>query len=201
METPMPRKTLSSAVLAMSLSLCAPVVADTAAAPELKAQAAGLVQDYASRLKAALTAAMQAQGPEGALEVCHTQAPEIAAEISQNSGWSVARTSLKLRNTASAPDAYERRIMDEFNARIVQGEKPADLVSAEIVLDKGKPTFRFVKAIPTGELCLTCHGETIAPALKQKIVALYPDDQATGFKPGDMRGVFTLKKNMEAKPQ
>jgi hypothetical protein len=177
------------------LALACPAFAETALAPELKAKAAELVQAYAGKLKTALNSAIQAGGAEGALEVCNKQAPVIAAEISRDSGWSVARTSLKPRNAASAPDDYERKIMEGFEARIAKGEKAADLASAEIVEQNGK-VFRFVKAIPTGPVCVTCHGENVAPELKQKISALYPRDQATGYKEGDMRGVFTLKKTL-----
>jgi hypothetical protein len=190
-------KPVSFAALATMLMLLAPASAENEGAPELKAKAAGLIQDYAGKLKAALGAAMQARGPEGALDVCNKQAPAIATEVSQGSGWSVARTSLKPRNAASAPDAYERKIMEAFNARIAKGEKAADLVSAEVVEENGAKTFRFIKAIPTGEICMTCHGDTVDPGLKQKILALYPEDQAIGFRQGDMRGVFTLKKSLE----
>jgi hypothetical protein len=187
-----------SAALALMLMLLAPASAEDGCSPEMKAEAAMLIQNYAGKLKAALGGAMQARGPEGALEVCNKQAPAIAAAVSQGSGWSVGRTSLKPRNATSAPDDYERKIMEAFNARIAKGEKAADLVSAEVVEGNGVKTFRFIKAIPTGEMCMTCHGDTVDPGLKLKILALYPDDQATGFKQGDMRGVFTLKKIIEA---
>ncbi len=144
-------KPVSFAALAIMLLLLAPASAENEGAPELKAKAAGLIQDYAGKLKAALGAAMQARGPEGALDVCNKQAQAIATEVSQGSGWSVARTSLKPRNAASAPDAYERKIMEAFNDRIAKGEKAADLVSAEVVEGDGAKTFRFIKAIPTGE--------------------------------------------------
>ena len=116
-------KPVSSSALAIMLMLLAPASAENECAPELKAEAAGLIQNYAGKLKAALRAAMQARGPEGALEVCNKQAPAIAAEVSRGSGWSVARTSLKPRNAASAPDAYERKIMEGFNARIAKGRR------------------------------------------------------------------------------
>ena len=183
-------KPVFPAALAIMLALLAPASAENEGVPELKAKAAALIQEYAGKLKTALGAAMQAQGPEGALDVCNKQAPAIAAEVSQGSGWFVARTSLKPRNAASAPDAYERKVMESFNARIAKGEKAADLVSADVVEVNGVKTFRFIKAIPTGDVCITCHGENVDPGLKQKILALYPDDQATGFKEGDMRGVL-----------
>jgi hypothetical protein len=181
---------ICSAVL---IALAAPARAE-APPPELKAKAVELIQDYSGKLKGALGSALETGGAEGALEVCNKQAPAIAAEASKASGWSIARTSLKPRNAGSAPDAYERKVMEVFAERIAKGEKAADLGSAEVLTENGVKTFRFVKAIPTGQVCLTCHGETIAPELQQKITALYPQDQATGFREGDMRGVFTLKK-------
>ena len=50
-----------------------------------------------------------------------------------------------------------------------------------------------MKAIPTGGLCLQCHGEVLDPAVAGKIAELYPDDQATGFIDGDLRGVFWVE--------
>lgn len=49
-----------------------------------------------------------------------------------------------------------------------------------------------MKAIGTEEVCLTCHGAAIAPAVLEKIQALYPDDKATGFGLGDIRGAFSV---------
>ncbi len=177
---------------------CASARADDAATRPLQAQAASLAADYAGRLKAELSGAMEADGPLAALSVCHEAAPAIAADLSRSSGWSVARTSLKPRNASSAPDEYERAVMNSFSARIANGESAAGMVSAEVVEQKGHRVFRFVKAIPTASNCLICHGGDVKPELKQKISELYPDDRATGFKLGDMRGVFTLQKILDA---
>ncbi|MGO4872198.1 MAG: DUF3365 domain-containing protein [Roseiarcus sp.] len=191
----------SAILLAASLFVgvaAAPALADEADVPALSAQAAALVKDYATQLKAALGGAMQSSGPLGALSVCHDAAPAIAKAISSRSGWSVARTSLKPRNAASAPDDYERKVMEDFEARIAKGEKAADLTSAQIVDDHGVKVFRFIKAIPTTAVCLTCHGGDVKPDVKAKIAELYPNDQALGFKLDDMRGVFTLQKRLDA---
>jgi hypothetical protein len=176
------------------LFLCGSAFADEAT---LKARAAALTAEYAKELKAAMAGAMAKGGPLGALDVCNKQAPRISADLSKSSGWSVGRTSLKPRNAASAPDDYERKVLEGFNVRLAKGEKHDQLVSATVVEDKGGKVFRFMKAIPTGEICLTCHGANIAPELKQKIARLYPKDQATGFKLGDLRGAFTLKKPLD----
>jgi hypothetical protein len=51
-----------------------------------------------------------------------------------------------------------------------------------------------MKAIPTAELCLTCHGEALDPELQATLDELYPADKARGFKEGDIRGAFTLSR-------
>ena len=188
-----------AAILILGGPACAPAYAADAALAELKADAGSLTAEYAARLKTALGSAMEAEGALGALDVCHDAAPVIAGDLSKRSGWSVRRTSLRPRNALSAPDEYERKVMDSFNARIANGEKSADLASAEIVEQNGVKVFRFIKAIPTGQVCLTCHGMEIKPELKQKISQLYPDDHATGFKLDDIRGVFTLQKSSTPK--
>ncbi len=187
-----------AALVLVSATAAVPSFADEPTVPALKAEAADLVKDYAAQLKAALGAAMKSSGPLGAISVCRDQAPAIAAALSQRSGWSVARTSLKPRNAASAPDDYERKVMEEFDARIAKGEKAADLTSAEIVEYRGGRVFRFIKAIPTTEICLTCHGSDVKAELKAKIAELYPDDRATGFNLDDMRRAYTLQKRLDA---
>ncbi|WP_322516761.1 DUF3365 domain-containing protein [Rhodopseudomonas palustris] len=160
----------------------------------LEAQAQALIKDFGGSLLGALKGAIDSSGPVEAVAFCNKEAPEIAAQASHQSGWTVSRTSLKPRNPAAAPDDFERKAMSEFVGRIAAGEPVASLRHAEIVEHDGRRSFRYVQAIPTGELCLGCHGGAIKPDVAAKIRALYPDDQATGFTPGEMRGAFTLNK-------
>ncbi len=50
-----------------------------------------------------------------------------------------------------------------------------------------------MKAIPIQEPCMLCHGEVLSSAVKEKINDLYPQDQATGYTLGQIRGAFTIK--------
>jgi hypothetical protein len=47
-----------------------------------------------------------------------------------------------------------------------------------------------VEPIVVQPMCVTCHGADVAPDLRAKIEELYPDDQATGYAAGDLRGIF-----------
>lgn len=155
-----------------------------------------VVNTFMTRLKGELQQAMRVGGPVRAIEVCRRKAPAIAGEMSQQTGWRVARTALRIRNPANAPDAWERRVLQDFEARKAHGEDVRKLEHAEVVTVNGKKQFRYMKAIPTGKVCLTCHGEKLDPAVEQALRQFYPHDQARGFRLGDIRGAFTLAQPM-----
>lgn len=151
------------------------------------------VKALAGTLGNELSQAMAAGGPSKAIEVCNERAPAIAAEISKKEGWRVARTSLKVRNRANAPDGWEKAVLEKFEARKAAGESLAAMEHAEIVSEGGKKEFRYMKAIPTAERpCLVCHGGQIAPEVVAVLDRRYPGDRARGFKAGDIRGAFTI---------
>jgi len=109
----------------------------------------------------------------------------------------VGRTSLKVRNPNNAPDAWERRVLEEFEARKARGEDVRKLEHAEIVAVNGKKRFRYMKAIPTGKICLKCHGAKLDPAVAQTLEQFYPQDKARGFRVGDIRGAFTITQPLD----
>lgn len=159
----------------------------------LTESAKAAVQKLGATLKGELEAAIKEGGPVKALDVCHTRAPEIAKSVSAEQGLQVSRVSLKNRNSEQGvPNVWQTEVLHQFESRQAAGEDPATLVYSEVVGDE----FRFMKAIPTANVCLTCHGTNIAPEVSAKLAELYPDDKATGFKEGDLRGAFVAVKNL-----
>ena len=147
-------------------------------------------------LKSELMAAMKSEGPMAAIAICNEKAPEISAKISQEMKFKVARTSLKPRNADNAPDEWEKQVLMQFEERKAQGEDPKQLEFHAVVETEGQRQRRYMKAIPTTEECLTCHGTELIPEIKAKLEELYPDDKATGFKVGDLRGAFTFTETL-----
>lgn len=160
-------------------------------------QARSIVKSFAQTLKGRLSSTMGDSGPLEAVSVCNVDAPRIAAEHENATGWSVGRTSLKVRNPDNAPDAWERRVLESFADRAAAGEDLAKMEHVETVERDGRKMRRYMKAIPMGEVCVTCHGSDLDPELAARIDELYPDDQARGFEPGELRGAFTLAKPLE----
>jgi len=87
-------------------------------------------------------------------------------------------------------------VLNDFEKRKADGANPKKLEHYEVVTENGKKMFRYMKAIPTAEVCTKCHGQNINPAVKAKLNELYPNDKATGFKAGDIRGAFTITQPM-----
>lgn len=160
-------------------------------------EAKGAVQALGGTLKGELQKAMKSGGPINALEVCNTRAPEIAAAVSADKNFQVSRVSLKNRNAEMGKaNAWQVRVLEDFETRKKAGEAPAALAYSEVVEQGDRQEFRFMKAIPTGTLCLTCHGTNISPAIQSKLTELYPQDKATGYKEGDLRGAFVVVKSL-----
>ena len=159
---------------------------------ERSAAARAAAADFGATLLATLQKAMAEGGPVNAISVCNTAAPAIAGAKSAERKMSIRRTSLRLRQPKNAPDAWELAQLEKFEARKAAGEDPAKIEFGDYVELNGKKVFRYMKAIPTGPVCLACHGANLAPEVSARLAALYPDDKATGFKPGDLRGAFTI---------
>ena len=157
------------------------------------AESRAVVKAFFGELKGQLGAAIKEGGPTHAIPVCKEQAPAIAQKFYADKGWRVARTSLKLRNPGNAPDAWEKKVLGSFEARKVSGEDPKKMEYAEVVQQGDAWVFRYMKAIPTAEMpCLMCHGGAIAEPVAAKLDQFYPEDQARGYKAGDIRGAFTI---------
>lgn len=146
------------------------------------------------RLVTALNEEIARSGPEGAVPVCRDMAPKMAKEIVASTGWQLKRVTLKARNPQRAtPDAWERKTLEEFDRRAATGENPAKLEKGEVVEQAdGTRAFRYAKALPTQPLCLNCHGaeDKLTPAVKARLAEHYPQDRATGYSEGQIRGAI-----------
>jgi hypothetical protein len=175
--------------------------ASTTTLPGARAEAAKVAARFQQELGAKLQSALAAGGPVGAIEVCFAEAPAIAERVSRESGWDVRRVGTRVRNPASGrPDAWEQAQLDAFARRLADGERPETVDVYAVVDERGLPTERYMKAIVMAPLCVACHGDpTAQPAeLRAKLQARYPDDAATGYRAGDLRGAFTLRRPTSA---
>ncbi|MEX2488758.1 MAG: DUF3365 domain-containing protein [Pseudomonadales bacterium] len=189
----MNRTLLTAAFLAAGLMMSSlPVAADNF--PKLESEAREIVRRFAGELKPELKHAIAEGGPVNAIEVCSKRAPEIAGRLNRETNWTVTRVSLKPRNRETGtPDAWEKEVLESFDRRQSAGESPTDLEHAQVT----EGNFRYMKAQGVEPLCLTCHGKTLAPSVQEALQTNYPEDMATGYSPGEIRGAFSLKARLK----
>lgn len=181
--------------LMMAVALITPFVATLANAGDdtMLGEARKVATALPPKLLAALQEEISKSGPEGAILVCKDMAPKMAGEISRQTGWKIKRVSLKARNDARAiPDAWEKAALEDFDKRAAAGEPPAQLEKGEKVHNE----YRYVKALPVQPLCLSCHGpvDQLSPAVKSALAQHYPNDLATGYSVGQIRGAISVRK-------
>jgi hypothetical protein len=191
---------LIAATLFVALAACSDAEAP-ARVPDydievLTAEAREAIKDFGPTLKAELQTAMAADGAVAAIKVCNLRAPDIAAAKGDQHGFRVGRTSHRVRSPANVPDEWEAARLQEFLTAAGGGVAISTLEFAAVVESDDGPVFRYMKAIPTEEVCLVCHGQELAPEVLDALNELYPEDQARSFETGDLRGAFTLTRDL-----
>ncbi len=172
---------VASCLLALGCSRAAPARDQENAALARADEAASL---YATALRGRLQDAMKQGGPKLAVEVCKADAKALAVRTGTHSVTRVGRGSLRLRSRDNAPPPW----VDAWLK--TQGERAA--AGAQGVREVQGGVAHVLRPIAVEPVCLTCHGEpgALAPEVREALKVSYPDDSATGYKVGDLRGAL-----------
>ena len=180
-------------LLPFLLSCSAASMAGEPATGPLEQDAARLSQQFVGQLKPQLKSAMKEGGATLAIEICASVAPTIADSLSAESGWLVKRVSLKSRNASRAvPDAWERSVLRQFDQRQAAGGTGQTIAYGATTGDQ----YRYMQAQIVEPICLVCHGENLTEPVRATLQQYYPDDWATGYTLGQVRGAISLTKNL-----
>lgn len=134
------------------------------------------------RLSGKLMAAM-AEGPAQAIGVCQKEAPELALAVQEELGVQIGRVGVRLRNpNNTGPD---------WAAPLI-----AARTETPVFVNLSNGHAAALLPIKLQSQCLMCHGpkEQIAPVIQSQLTKLYPNDEATGFQEGELRGWFWVEK-------
>lgn len=147
-----------------------------------------LSKELGTRLQAELATALAKGDPARAVQTCATAAPRIAQELSRTGQYQIQRISLKPRNSDNQASATDQTILREFE-KLNQVEPTSRL---EVLEESGEGQLRYLGGIRIKPLCLTCHGANVSAPLLGAIRSQYPQDQATGYRLGELRGAFRV---------
>jgi mono/diheme cytochrome c family protein len=132
---------------------------------------------------------LKAEGPLGALSFCNLKAYHFTDSMSQVYDASIRRVSDQPRNQENTSSAMELEIIQAFKKQLAEGEeiKPETREFLEGYVHGYYP-------IVTNEMCMKCHGDVnqMEEGVHAKILALYPEDKATGYAPNQLRGIWVV---------
>lgn len=174
------------------------LAADDADARRLE-ESRKLAQEFVQKLGGTLKQQLETGGPESAIGVCKQVAPALAAEYSKD-GRIVKRVSLKPRNqTLGTPDPWEEQRLQNFDRAVIEGKPVSEMEFTAVTESPDGRWFRYIKAIPTQKMCLQCHGqpEHIKDSVKTVLTKEYPDDHATGYSVGSVRGAISIRQKLD----
>jgi len=143
----------------------------------------------ASKLKGAI----EAGGVINAIEFCNLNAYPIIDSLEEVMGAEIRRVTIKSRNPKDDPDQLEKSILDAY-----QNAHSKDEILRDNVQSIGEGShFLYTKPIVIeNNLCLVCHGVPgveLTTVNQQTILSFYPEDKATGYKIGDLRGMWSIR--------
>jgi hypothetical protein len=178
--------------LAMTLSIAQEPTQDLQAGTALT-EARQISSELAEKVRGLLLKEIEEGGLVGAVKVCSDMAQNITREFNARSGHTVRRVSLRYRNPWNIPDEYERRKLEELD--LLNKKKEMKNEHVEIIDEGGQKYLRYMRPLVALPLCINCHGpkEKISADVKLILAEKYPEDRATGFLVGDLRGTISVR--------
>lgn len=139
-----------------------------------------------------MLAKLRDEGAGGAIAFCADSAQARTAAMASE-GIIVRRVTMKPRNLANAPDAYEEALLLALANQHDAGTLPPD--TAAYVGTGANRELRYLRPIRIQQQCLTCHGDPsgFPEAVRRTLAERYPDDLATGYAVGDFRGAISVR--------
>lgn len=142
-------------------------------------------------LLAKLSSEIQENGITEAIQYCSVNALPITDSISKAEQVKISRISHRNRNPLNAANSEEIELIKKYISQI----ETAGALTPTIVTRDNKHTYYapIVIAMPT---CLKCHGKPdtdIDAQVMSTLNTIYPEDKATGFEMGELRGLFKIE--------
>ena len=144
-----------------------------------------------TELSTKLQFAVSQGGVNNALTYCNVNASPLVDSLSQLHNASIARRSENFRNPENKPNEIELKAIQDYRKAMSEGEE----LTPSIVTDPEGGKY-FFAPIQLNDFCLKCHGKPnndIAAENMIKIKELYPEDLATGYAIGELRGIWSIK--------
>lgn len=158
-------------------------------------------RDYAMGAQMALGKTLKQKiaeaGPEAAIGFCSERAFPITDSVARSYGVAIQRVSDRARNPLNRASAMEEAILSAMSDSLQAGAT----ITPRRVEDAGT---HYYFPIQTNALCMNCHGipeEEIHPGVLRLIRETYPEDEAVGYRSGQLRGLWKISFETQTQKQ
>jgi len=178
---------------------CSEKIEETAVTENQKVEMRKTAGDFLKHIKGVLVKEIQSNGVVSAVAVCSDTAHVLSNNFGLERGVFIKRVSFKNRNRFNYPDEYELEILNQFASMMQKGELNENSEHSEIVTIGEIKYIKYMKPIFIHAECLNCHGKDneIADPVRKIINKKYPQDKATGYSLGDLRGAVSIRKLLD----
>jgi len=181
--------------VALGLAACAPRPPVPDVADIQAARQAALMLDV--RFRTEILDRLEREDASAIYMAYRDHAAEFVREASAKSHLDIRRVGLRVRNPANAADDWEAEQLEKFDFLVNAGYDISVLEASAIVTENKQKWFRWIKPMPVGETCMVCHGDDIPADILKQLKQDYPDDNATGYQPSEMRGAYSVRRKLE----
>ena len=139
-----------------------------------------------------LQTAIQSGGVSNALPFCSLAASPLTASMAEKHGVTLKRVTHKARNPAAKANDTELAVLQSFASALAASTNSPPPFATNLIA--GQATF-FAPIVLNNELCLKCHGAPGQDISAENLAIIrqhYPQDEATGFQLGQLRGAWRI---------
>lgn len=183
-------------LLRMALSILVVTATLRATPPMIESIGQQASLNLKKNLKGALTEALAEGNIASAIEICSTKAMVLTAQSGKINLTivSISRRTDRWRNPANQSDRQDLAALKAFRE---------DPKLAEYVQPESDEIVRYYQPLRTMPMCLQCHGEpdSFSPKVSHILAERYPEDRATGYNLGELRGVIRVRLNRISETQ
>ena len=170
--------------------------ADAPEAAEVRLLGERAINRLAYSLVTEVSRSVAQQGEADALGTCHLKNVRldggVIPDMPRISAWK--RTSLRIRDSANAPDPADMLALHRVLSDVSAGNIPPKILVQRIDYPGGAPEWRVYKPVAAMAQCLACHGpaDDIAADVRAELKRRYPNDAAIGYQQGEWRGLIRV---------
>lgn len=188
---PDPHHPLVPEANAADLTVLTPPAVSPAVEKSVREKGDAIAAEAFGVLSSRLGKAIADAGLTNAIEFCSVHGIAFTAAVGVTNRVVLRRVTHRPRNSQNRADTNEINIIRRFESELSQGTTPKPVVatSSPDIVTYYAP---IVLKLP---LCLSCHGQPqtdIKPGVLANLSKTYPNDEAKGFKLGQVRGLWRV---------